>query len=535
MNPTRRWTSAALGLLLGAGIGTVATAAPASATVTTLCSGYTSCASKGMGDAGYAAASRTMYWRMYSGHNCTNYAAYRMVRAGLPNVRPWTGSGNATNWGSAMSRLTTSTPTVGAVAWWRAGVKPAGSVGHVGYVEKVVSPDEILVSQDSWNGDFSWTRITRASSGWPSGFVHFADVRLLNAGLPSVVGNAKVGSPLTATIGAWSVAGTTFSYQWYADGVAVPQATGSTLTPARDQVGKRLTVRVTASLLGFSAATAESAPSQAVAPGVLGSTAAPTVSGEAGVDLPLAAAPGDWNPSPDRVDYRWQADGRPVAGAQDAVFTPGVDEVGKAISVVVVASKNGYPQVSRTSEATAPVARGTLALPARPTVVGSTRPGQVLDVALPQLPDGATTSVIWRRANVAVPGARGATYAVTPADLGSRLVAQVQVVKPGYTPVTMRTVSSDVVRTSSSIRLSAAAGTRRLSLRGTVVTRDVPAVDGVLQVRSRGRLLRSVPVIDGRVSATVTRLHRGTRTYRFRLLTSATVLGGAVERRLTIR
>ena len=111
---------------MGVGVGTVVSASPASATVTTLCSGYTACARAGMGNAGYSSAGSTMYWRMYSGHNCTNYAAYRMVRAGLPNVRPWTGGGNATNWGSAMSRLTTATPTVGAVAWWRAGVKPAG-------------------------------------------------------------------------------------------------------------------------------------------------------------------------------------------------------------------------------------------------------------------------------------------------------------------------------------------------------------------------------------------------------------------------
>ena len=160
---------------------------------------------------------------------------------------------------------------------------------------------------------------------------------------------------------------------------------------------------------------------------------------------------------------------------------------------------------------------------------------RALDLVLPDLPAGAATSVLWRRANVVVPGARAATYAVTPADLGSRLAAQVRVIKPGYTPVLMRTFSSDVVRTPSAIRVSAVPGTGRLSLRGTVVARDVRAVDGVLQVRSRGRLLRSVRVTDGAVAATVTGLPRGTRTYRLRLLTSATVLGGFVDRRLTIR
>jgi hypothetical protein len=43
----------------------------------------------------------------------------------------------------------------------------------VAYVEKVVSPTEIIVSQDSWGGDFSWARITKDGKGWPNGFVHF--------------------------------------------------------------------------------------------------------------------------------------------------------------------------------------------------------------------------------------------------------------------------------------------------------------------------------------------------------------------------
>ena len=158
---------------LGAGLftailvtgGLATTAAPASATVTTLCVGYTGCAKLGMSDAGYSKASGTMYWRMYSGHNCTNYAAYRMVKSGLANSRPWTGGGNATRWGTSMASKTNGTPTVGSVAWWKAGVYPAGSAGHVAYVEKVVSADEIIVSMDSWRGDFSWARITRASRG----------------------------------------------------------------------------------------------------------------------------------------------------------------------------------------------------------------------------------------------------------------------------------------------------------------------------------------------------------------------------------
>ena len=168
-----------------------------------LCMGYQACRDAGMGNAGYAANNKTMYWRMYAGHNCTNYAAYRMVRSGLPNERPWSGGGNATYWGSSMSRITDGTPRVGAVAWWRANTGPAGSSGHVAYVERVVSTDEIVISQDSWNGDFSWAVVTRSSGNWPSGFVHFNDKTLVNAAAPVITGTPKVGAVLSTSPGTW--------------------------------------------------------------------------------------------------------------------------------------------------------------------------------------------------------------------------------------------------------------------------------------------------------------------------------------------
>ena len=244
-----RFVAFFVSLLLCGGLGLTAGASSASATVSTLCKGYAACVKAGMSDAGYGAASKSMYWRMYAGHNCTNYVAYRMVSSGLPNTRPWSGGGNATNWGTEMKQITDSTPKVGSVAWWKAGVKPAGSVGHVAYVEQVISADEIIVSQDSWGGDFSWARVTRASSGWPSGFIHFNDADLRNTSVPTVTGDAKLGSVLTASPGSWSQSSTTFSYQWLQNGVAIPDATAPTRKLYKRQLGKQVTVQVTASRL----------------------------------------------------------------------------------------------------------------------------------------------------------------------------------------------------------------------------------------------------------------------------------------------
>ena len=48
--------------------------------------------------------------------------------------------------------------------------------------------------------------------------------------------------------------------------------------------------------------------------------------------------------------YQWAADGVPVPGATGATFTPGPDQVGKAMTVVVTASKPGYLDVPAEEE-----------------------------------------------------------------------------------------------------------------------------------------------------------------------------------------
>ena len=167
--------------------------APAAAYSGTLCSGYAGCKAEGKGSAGYASHNHKMYWSMYSGHNCTNYVAYRMVRKGMPNRRPWKsyGSGNAENWGNYLRSRTNMTPRVGSVAWYRAYSSRGGSSGHVAYVEKVLSPSKVVISQDSWGGTFSWEVISKGN-GWPSGFIHLRDTPLKNRERPEVSGSRRV-------------------------------------------------------------------------------------------------------------------------------------------------------------------------------------------------------------------------------------------------------------------------------------------------------------------------------------------------------
>src|SRR5689334_12029112 len=228
---------------------------------------------------------------MYTGTNCTNYVAYRLVTTnGMPNVRPKAGVGNAEDWGFAMSSITDSTPNADSVAWW-------GRTGHhVAYVEKVVSSTEIWVSESNWSGAFDWRKITKSGSGWPDGFIHFNDLKITNNQKPTIRGTVKVGSPLTAWGGDWTPKGNTYVYQWRADGQSISGAVGKTFTPTASQLGKQLSVQVTASRPSYPTVKATSASAN-VAPGTFTTAEPPTITGTARVDSTLTASTGTWSPT----------------------------------------------------------------------------------------------------------------------------------------------------------------------------------------------------------------------------------------------
>ncbi len=497
--------------------------APAAADSSTLCRGYAACATLGMSASGYAQNSSTMYWRMYSGHNCTNYAAYRMVRSGLPNVRPWSGGGNATYWGTSMSQITDSTPRVGAVAWWKAGVWPAGSAGHVAYVEQVVSATEIIVSQDSWGGDFSWARITKSGRGWPSGFVHFNDVPLTYSVAPVISGTAKVGTPLTVTPGSWSQSGVTLSYQWKANGTSIAGATSTTFTPTPDLEGKVVAVQVSAAKLGFPTTSATTAATAAVLPGRLVNTVAPSVSGDPTVDATLTASPGSWTPEPARVNLQWFVDGVAVPGATASTLAVGPELVGKSVTVRAAARRPGYDVVRRRAAVVGPVAPGTLDTVREPSVVGTPQPEQSLSLTPPTVTPQAAATIEWLRDGVVVPEASGATYKMGLADLGSRIRARTSFSRPGYTPLTVVTPATARVRAPATISLTVVPRRARMRVVATVHA-DGVVPNGTARVWSRGKLLASVPVVDGRAGVLVGDLQPGPRTVRVRFLGSTTVL-----------
>lgn len=191
-------------------------------------------------------------------------------------------------------------------------------------------------------------------------------------GAVAVVGTPTVGVPLTAEPSGW-LTGTTYSYAWSVDGVPVVGATGASFTPGPEALGRSVTVAVTAALPGYLPASAASAPGIPVAPGTQTGTVAVVGSATAGETL---VAVGDGFLPGTTLRHQWLRDGVPVAGEVDDEHVVTEDDLGSRLSVVVLATLDGYATAQAQSEPTAVVLGTvpTLPLPAEPVATGAGQP-----------------------------------------------------------------------------------------------------------------------------------------------------------------
>lgn len=455
-------------------------------TSTYLCSGYASCEAAGYGNAGYRQASSAMYWRMFAGHNCTNYVAYRLIQSGMPDTRPWSGSGNASNWGLAMASITDQTPTVGSVAWYTPNVTPAGSNGHVAFVEQVISDTEIIVSEDYWGGDFHWRRVTKSGGGWPSGFVHFNDRVVAPTTAPAIVGSAAVGAPLEVAAGAWTPTPTSVSIRWLADGAAIPGATAPAYVPTPSEKGKTLTAEVTAELSGYTAGRAVLATAP-VAPGAFQPTALPTIQGVAEVGQTLTLTTSSWSPQPATVTTQWYADGVALPGATGTSLVLTRDQIDRRISARTVASASGYRKSTSTATETEPVLAKPVAIVSPSRVKGTPRVGNRLVASAGSVrPSDATATYAWLRDGQRIAKAKNPTYTVRRADVGRSLSVEITLARRSFRSTTESVVVAPVT-TLPVVKVRPEASRKRVVVEVRVRAPGASKPDGAMTVSVGGR------------------------------------------------
>jgi hypothetical protein len=260
---------------------------------------------------------------------------------------------------------------------------------------------------------------------------------------PSVSGVAQVDQPLTASGGDWSPAGS-ISYQWLANGDPIHGATGTSYTPTPDDLRKNIAVEVTVKARGYDNAVATSTATLGVAPGTFLNTEAPSIVGTAQVGVPLTARKGTWTPRPE-IAYQWLVDGVEIQGATDRTFTPRPQDLGKKVSVEVIATRPGYLSAAVASDTTTAVAPGVIVNKSAPVVSGRAVVGHTLRTT-----DGEWSiepealHYQWYAGSTAIPGATAATYQPTGAEAGRRIHVVVTARSTGYTPTS--TASDDTAR-----------------------------------------------------------------------------------------
>ncbi|MGY2874173.1 surface antigen [Marmoricola sp. URHA0025 HA25] len=500
----------------------------ADATSTLLCQNFAPCTRAGFFNYGYSANYTKMWWRMYAGHNCTNYVAYRMITRGMSATRPWSGSGDARNWGVVFASKTNQTPMVGSVAWW--------SSNHVAYVEQIIDANTIVISEDHYGGTFDWRKIVRSGGGWPTGFIHLNDEALAATAPAGIAGTAKVDVPLSATNGTWNRAGASFSYQWFGNGAAIPGATGPTYTPNAGQVGVAFSVRVAASQAGYATGYSSSGATAPTAPGTMNVASAPAVTGTPKVSGVLTVSGGSFTPAATSTSIAWLADGVPIPGATQPTLTLGPDQLNHAVTAVVTGHRAGYTDAAAGSAPTAPIGPENLTVTQEPALgAGNARLGQALAVAPGVVgPAGVGTYYHWFRDGVRIPKADNARYVPTADDLGHRLSVKVRYAKAGYNSI-VRTLSvPDPVRATARVRATSDAHRRITVLVRAAGMRSVVVRGKVTVVNAEGE--RRTHVLDhGRATFGSNWMRSGRRTVTVVYEGSAKVSSLTVTRTFVVK
>lgn len=392
----------------------------------------------------------------YTGDDSSSFSASTVaaVKAFQTDAgRPVTGAADDNTWAALYMTLTGATPKVSGKAvvgqtltanpgtwgpgsvgltyqWYRGGTRISGATKATYAITVADAGSALRVRVAGVKRLYTTTvRFSASTTTVPL-------LRLATTPVPKITGKAMVGQKLTANAGTWAPAPVTLSYQWYRGRTKIAGATDASFTITDREAGSTLTVAVTATKLGYVPVTRTSAPSATVPKLLTG--AIPTIAGTAKVGSTLTARPGTWTPSKVTLSYQWFRGSSPIKGATKARYLLHTSEVGQSITVRVTGRLSGYTAISRTSDATTAVAKGTLKAKT-PKISGTRKSGHTLKVNGGNWGPGAVKlSYQWFRGSTLIAGATKASFKLSAKDKGKTISVEVLGSKAGYDPQTKR-------------------------------------------------------------------------------------------------
>jgi hypothetical protein len=170
--------------------------------------------------------------------------------------------------------------------------------------------------------------------------------------LPLISGTAAVGSTLTADGSPFFddpgfstlTTGISYVYTWYRSGTAISGAKSATYTPVAADLGKKITVAITATKAGrLAVTTPKSAATAAVVSGTIDpGSAVPQRS----INLTTRKATVTLSDTPattgTTTTYQWYRNGAKISGATAKTFVLATSDTDKSITVVVKLTRSGF-------------------------------------------------------------------------------------------------------------------------------------------------------------------------------------------------
>jgi hypothetical protein len=305
----------------------------------------------------------------------------------------------------------------------------------------VIGEGQILVLSDAQIGASVSVEVTGSHPGSQEVTVRSPAVlvaaRPLVSAKPTISGTAIVGNTLTAATGAWTT-GTTFTYQWLADGVVIANATARTFRLTTAQSGKAITVRVTGSRPSW----ATVARTSKATPRVM-RWSTPTMSGTFAYGSTLTAKPGTWTTGA-TYRYQWYSDGRAITGATYSTLKLGTAQKDKRISVKVTGSKSAHPTVAKTSAQS-----GKIAVASTPKISGTPIHGTTLTAKPGTWTAYTKFSYQWYADGAPISGATYSTLKLGTGQKGKRITVKVTGKRTGYATVVKTSAATLRVATVS--------------------------------------------------------------------------------------
>ena len=249
---------------------------------------------------------------------------------------------------------------------------------------------------------------------------------------PKVTGAPSVNQTLTAVPGTWGPGNVELAYQWYRGTTALKGATATTYTVQPADAGTTLKVTVTGTKPGYAPVSKTSTATATIPLVALTATPTPKVTGAPTVNQTLTAVPGTWGPNGVELAYQCYLGTTAIKGATTTTYTVQPADAGTTLKVTVTGTKPGHITATKTSTATATIAKGVLN-GATPAISGTRKVGGTLVVTPGSWsPASVTLSYQWYRGSTAISGATTKRYLLKTADKGTTVTVRVRGTLAGF-------------------------------------------------------------------------------------------------------